>query len=1143
MEDQELITQIQQFQGRSDPQSKASYNTLIQQIREQAASYQQSDQIWKGITLLRQARQIITPMPDLAYEMAYILGSRVELIMRWSDLLKILPPADLLSRMEADLEEAISIFPDGPDLYWNMAVVKARFEADYNAASKYLESAMALGYEHPMLRNLQTLIQNKPPLTTFLNADEIKLRELFLRLAEQTISSDSVLLNPKNISSISTNSKTGSLKSQTLGDFVQQAIEIIARQGISQAEYLQVIDDIESLGKNRTVYGLDILRQVAEFTKDQPLLDQITDRLLRFLYSEASLCLTFSQGISEAISKDILEDTFNEQVHSARHSGLAEAEYGLNIIETSTAKIDPLVHAGLLNIKGGILAYEGDPRELPHATALLCYHQALSLVRQTNNNDLIESFQNELWKQIRMIFGLVHQSRLIGAVPGITDRVGSDIIGEILDILRICIEIIDDLGTPPPQTPGAMNFRLLLAVTLREQGAYGEAEQVLHTILQKSKSDYFTRGAQLELASVYGETSRAREAVAIYENLLDHEDFANEEYEYKSKVWANYANSLSLLHDYKGALVALENAWNLLPLEQKQVVDPNNTGSHPFPSQAIHAKMQLAQVHVKLEDYAEALKDIEIAEALRTIKFRGLDDIQFEAVKAECLIGLKKFNEARDALNKALEILHALLKKGPSFPFWERLLPKWTHLDARVIRMEIEEFHNCEQAFLYAESAKGRVTAWLERQISPDSTDWVLSLGRQVQALEETRKWLSEQPNRRVASLFATNEGLGIFALDQTGQISGAWLNDFNYECFLDDIYVPWTKLIEQASNSNNSDVLKLASSQTDYLLDLVGTWIWRVQPDLAKGGTDLIILPHRAFRNLPLGHIRFPTGDRLSDLFQRVFIVPSLGDLGRSLQSSATLTSQTTITALADADADDPLPFARCEAILSGAGQNITLGSMVTEDAVSKGFEHEGILLLSLHGDFDEKEPFASKIFTSDGEFLLTRLMFKQIPIRCQIVVLGVCEAGRYQSSVSDEPIGFPTMLLQGGITTILAPVWQVDDLASFLFFSKLFEELNKGTDFVCATQDAVRWLRELTTEATLQRIEDLMSRLEKSGELGETTLETVWFRLDEQKRFLKTLSLDEKPFRTPLDWAAFQVNGLLPTNISLKTSLPSLS
>lgn len=65
MEDQELITQLQQVQGRSDPQSEASYNTLIQQIREQAASYQQSDQIWKGITLLRQARQIITPMPDL----------------------------------------------------------------------------------------------------------------------------------------------------------------------------------------------------------------------------------------------------------------------------------------------------------------------------------------------------------------------------------------------------------------------------------------------------------------------------------------------------------------------------------------------------------------------------------------------------------------------------------------------------------------------------------------------------------------------------------------------------------------------------------------------------------------------------------------------------------------------------------------------------------------------------------------------------------------------------------------------------------------------------------------------------------------------------------------------------------------------
>lgn len=59
--------------------------------------------------------------------------------------------------------------------------------------------------------------------------------------------------------------------------------------------------------------------------------------------------------------------------------------------------------------------------------------------------------------------------------------------------------------------------------------------------------------------------------------------------------------------------------------------------------------------------------------------------------------------------------------------------------------------------------------------------------------------------------------------------------------------------------------------------------------------------------------------------------------------------------------------------------------------------------------------------------------------------MVLGVCEAGCSRCSISDEPWGFPTLLLQQGEETVIAPSWQVDDFASFLLITFLFAVLDE--------------------------------------------------------------------------------------------------
>jgi CHAT domain-containing protein len=186
---------------------------------------------------------------------------------------------------------------------------------------------------------------------------------------------------------------------------------------------------------------------------------------------------------------------------------------------------------------------------------------------------------------------------------------------------------------------------------------------------------------------------------------------------------------------------------------------------------------------------------------------------------------------------------------------------------------------------------------------------------------------------------------------------------------------------------------------------------------------------------------------------------------------------------------------------------------------------------LLSLHGDFDEQDPFQSKIFTANGDLALYQLLAGQTPINSRIVVLGVCEAGRSQRSQSDELFGFPALFLQGGVEVVVAPAWIVDDFTSFLFIGKVFNAIKQDVDIFHAVRDTARWLRELTAQAALEQTDHLMSTLRDCGEQGQTAVEALKPRVEAQTAWLETLSPTEKPFRSPLDWAAFQITGVPPT------------
>jgi hypothetical protein len=66
-----------------------------------------------------------------------------------------------------------------------------------------------------------------------------------------------------------------------------------------------------------------------------------------------------------------------------------------------------------------------------------------------------------------------------------------------------------------------------------------------------------------------------------------------------------------------------------------------------------------------------------------------------------------------------------------------------------------------------------------------------------------------------------------------------------------------------------------------------------------------------------------------------------------------------------------------------------------------------------------------------------------------------------------------------------------------------------------------AALWLRDLTAEAALRRVDAAAPHIAAAGDAFAAALP----RLDRVRTWLQALPAAEAPFRSPLDWAAFQL------------------
>jgi tetratricopeptide (TPR) repeat protein len=861
--------------------------------------------------------------------------------------------------------------------------------------------------------------------------------------------------------------------------YCNKVIDLIRIGKVSIDDLRETMFSANQLTGPNTEYVLDLLRVAANQFDDSMIQAEATERFLRLLLERYNSDFNAAQLATEG-----------EERNRLLRRSKRIADRALEAIEATDTKIEPDLHSEVLLAKGQAI-HAMDVRRVRETVEY--YQQALKLKRKAGNTKDVKRLIDLFWREI--------DKSVINAIGAL--RIGG--IGESIDNLEACANSAEDLDNPER----ALEVRLRLATVQRQVSQYKEAELNFNHIIHSSSNPDIISMAEFELASVFSETGRAVQAALLQEKLLKDEPSRS-----NPTLWSNYANSLRLLNRLTEARNAFYKAWSLLPSEQKE------TRENIVPEEGIRIKMLTADIEQRLGNNDEALKNLLEAEDLEQIP-HGITGLHFYSIKAATLLALNKMQEGLDCLERADHLRRQLLSRGPSLSSWESMLRNWSHLDVRTVRTFIEH-NDAGKAFLRSESTKGRIVAWLEHWIAPKAAESALDLKRQEKALQAAQQWLQEQQGRRIISLFAADSGMGIFDLTANQPISNTWLEDFDYSALRVEAYEPWERVVESAMGSGEPEKISLASTLTEYLLDVVGTLLWRAAPDLVKGGKELVIIPHRLFRSLPMLHAKLPTGRRLSELFGSIIMASRLTDFLREAPQTSISSDR-----IAMADPDYSLPFARCEALLSGDKTHRFIGETVTKKEVVNAFGRENPLLISLHGDFNEKNPFLSRIFAADEPLELYELMRPGTKTKVANAILGICEAGRSRRSISDEPFSFPTLLQQGGVARVAAPSWRVDDFASFFYITRLLELLDEDNNLEQSIIKASYWLRSLTATQTLERLDYLLGRLQEQGEEGKNTLTEIMPHVEQQRAWLHYLKPTTKPFHSPLFWAAYQVFG----------------
>ena len=160
----------------------------------------------------------------------------------------------------------------------------------------------------------------------------------------------------------------------------------------------------------------------------------------------------------------------------------------------------------------------------------------------------------------------------------------------------------------------------------------------------------------------------------------------------------------------------------------------------------------------------------------------------------------------------------------------------------------------------------------------------------------------------------------------------------------------------------------------------------------------------------------------------------------------------------LAMAPANTRLRFAVEEAQsitnLYQPGSRLLTGLGATESAFKNQASGYGILHLSTHGYFNTRNPLLSGLQleadeTNDGRLEVHEIL--DLSLQADLVTLSACETGMgsgyfNQIPAGDDFVSLTRAFLLAGSRSVLATLWQVDDLSTVVLMEGFYRRLNQS-------------------------------------------------------------------------------------------------
>ena len=230
---------------------------------------------------------------------------------------------------------------------------------------------------------------------------------------------------------------------------------------------------------------------------------------------------------------------------------------------------------------------------------------------------------------------------------------------------------------------------------------------------------------------------------------------------------------------------------------------------------------------------------------------------------------------------------------------------------------------------------------------------------------------------------------------------------------------------------------------------NLYGRLIQPVAPQLTT--KRLLIVGHGVLHYLPFAALSDGSGylvDRYS-----IRLLPSASVLqflkGRQAQKAGSLLAFGNPD-LGDAKYD--LKFAQDEVqtiAKSFSGAKVLVRQEATKSAFKSLGPQFSYLHLATHGKFDPDMPLKSGLLLAkdnqDDGFLSMGDLYS-MRLNADLVTLSACETGLGKVSNGDDVVGLTRGFLYAGSNSIVASLWEVDDLATSQLMTEFYTNLKKG-------------------------------------------------------------------------------------------------